>query len=180
MYSTHHLYYARVSGLFQSQEPWSWRFGATNPELWEEFRLDREADEYDLYMQDWADEEAQGTELDLDRPPELSEAAVADIPRTTLSGLEAQDPELHRDVIVELQAMRDRDPRDPESPLMSEPEADDQPGSHGPGASSGASSMPRTAQGRNQGHQVVDLTMLHWLDVMFHTSLILLELIISQ
>ena len=44
--------------------------------------------------------------------------------------------------------MRDRDPRDPESPLISEPEADDQPGSHGPGASSGASSMPRTAQGR--------------------------------
>ena len=44
--------------------------------------------------------------------------------------------------------MRDRDPRDPESPLISEPEADDQPGSHGPGAASGASSMPRTAQGR--------------------------------
>ena len=43
--------------------------------------------------------------------------------------------------------MRDRDPRDPESPLISEPEVDDQPGSHGPGASSGASS-PRTAQGR--------------------------------
>ena len=44
--------------------------------------------------------------------------------------------------------MRDRDPRDPESPLISEPEADDQPGSHGPGVASGASSMPRTAQGR--------------------------------
>ena len=97
-----------------------------SPELWEEFRLDG----------------------DLDRPAGLSEAAVADIPRTTLSGLEAQNPELHRDIIIELQAMRDRDPRDPESPLMSEPEADDQPGSHGPEASSGASSMPRTAQGR--------------------------------
>ena len=116
-----------------------------SPELWEEFRLDGAADEYDLHM---ADEEAQDTEQDLDRPPGLSEAAVADIPRTTLSGLEAQDPELHRDIIIELQAMRDRDPRDPESPLISEPEADDQPGSHGPGASSGASSMPRTAQGR--------------------------------
>ena len=99
-------------------------------------------------MQDLADEGAQGTEPDLDRCSGLSEAAVADIPRTTLSGLEAQNPELHRDIIIELQAMRDRDPKDPESPLMSEPEADDQPGSHGPGALSGASSMPRTAQGR--------------------------------
>ena len=44
--------------------------------------------------------------------------------------------------------MRATDPRDPESPLISESEADDQPGSHGPGASSGASSVPRTAQGR--------------------------------
>ena len=113
-----------------------------SPELWEE------SDEYDLHMQDLADEEAQGTEPDLDRPAGLSEATVADIPRTTLSGLEAQNPELHRDIIIELQAMRDRDPRDPESPLISEPEADDQPGSHGPGAASGASSMPRTAQGR--------------------------------
>ena len=119
-----------------------------SPELWEEFRLDGAADEYDLHMQDLADEEAQGTEPDLDRPPRLSEAAVADIPRTTLSGLEAQNPELHRDIIIELQAMRDRDPRDPESPLISEPETDNQPGSYGPGASSGASSMPRTAQGR--------------------------------
>ena len=119
-----------------------------SPELWEEVRLDGAADEYDLHMQDLADEEAQGTESDLDRPPDLSEAAVADIPRTALSGLEAQNPELHRDIIIELQAMWDRDPRDPESPLISEPEADDQPGSHGPGASSGASSMPRTAQGR--------------------------------
>ena len=57
-------------------------------------------------MQDLADEEAQGTEQDLDRPPRLSEAAgpstareeipIADIPRTTLSGLEAQNPRLHR------------------------------------------------------------------------------------
>ena len=74
-------------------------------------------------------EEPQGTEQDLDRPAGLSEAPVADIPRTTLSGLEAQNPALHRDIVIELQAMRDRDPRDPESPLMSEPEAGDQPGS---------------------------------------------------
>ena len=40
------------------------------------------------------------------------------------------------------QATRDRDPRDPESPLIS------QPGSHGPGSAPEASSMPRTAQGR--------------------------------
>ena len=39
-----------------------------SPELWEEFRLDGAADEHDLYMQDLADEEAQGTEQDLDRP----------------------------------------------------------------------------------------------------------------
>ena len=32
----------------------------------------------------------------------------------------------------------------------------------------------------DQGHQVVDLIMLHWLDVMFHTSLILLALTLSQ
>ena len=119
-----------------------------SPELWEEFRLDGAADEYDLHMQDLADEEAQGTEPDLDRPPGLSEAAIADVPRTTLSGLEEQNPELHRDIIIGIQAARDRDPRDPESPLISEPEADDQPGSHGPGSAPGASSMPRTAQGR--------------------------------
>ena len=29
--------------------------------------------------------------------------------------------------------------------------------------------LPRVEDG-NQGHQVVDLIMLHWLDVMFHTS----------
>ena len=103
---------------------------------------------YDLHMQDLADEEAQGTEPDLDRPPGLSEAAIADVPRTTLSGLEEQNPELHRDIIIAIQAARVRDPRDPESPLISEPEADDQPGSHGPGSAPGASSMPRTAQGR--------------------------------
>ena len=119
-----------------------------SPELWEEFRLDGAADEYDLHMQDLADEEAQGTEPDLDRPPGLSEAAIADIPRTSLSGLEEQNPELHRDIIIGLQAARDRDCRDPESPLISEPEADDQLGSHGPGNAPGASSMPRTAQGR--------------------------------
>ena len=84
------------------------------------------------------------------------------------SGLEAQNPELHRDIIIRLQAMRDRDPRDPESPLISEPEVDDQP-----------QGLPRVEDG-NQGHQVVDLIMLHWLDVMFHTSLILLELTLSQ
>ena len=126
-----------------------------SPELWEELRLDGAAAEYDLYMQDLADEEAQGTEQDLARPPGLSQAAgpsttreeipIADIPRTTLSGLEAHHPRLHRDIVIELQAIRDRDPREPESPLMSEPEADDQPGSQGPGIASGAPSMPRTA-----------------------------------
>ena len=78
--------------------------------------------------------------------------------------------------------MRGRDPRDPESPLISEPEADDQPASHEPGASSGAcpcQGLPRIEDG-NQGHHVVDLIMLHWLDVMFHTSLLLLELTFSQ
>ena len=122
----------------------------------------------------------------LDRPPGLSEAAIADVPRTALSGLEEQNPELHRDIIIGIQAARDRDPRDPESPLISEPEADDQPGSQGPGSAPGASSMPRTAQNRirvedgNQGHRMVDLIMLPWLDVMFHISLILLELTHSQ
>ena len=106
---------------------WSWRLEELSPELWEEFRLDGAADEYDLHMQDLADEGAQGTELDLEKISGLSEATVADIPRTTLSGLESQNPELHKDIIIELQAMRDRDPRDPESPLISEPEADDQP-----------------------------------------------------
>ena len=108
-----------------------------SPELWEKLRLDGAAAEYDLYMQDLADEEVQGTEQDLARPPDLSQAAgpsttreeipIADIPRTTLSGLEAQHPRLHRDIVIELQALRDWDPREPESPLMSEPEADDQP-----------------------------------------------------
>ena len=39
--------------------------------------------------------------------------------------------------------------------------------------------LPRVEDG-NQGHHVVDLITLHWLDVMFHTSLILLELTHSQ
>ena len=39
-----------------------------SPQLWEEFRLDGAADEYDLHMQDLADEEAQGTDPDPDRP----------------------------------------------------------------------------------------------------------------
>ena len=51
-----------------------------SPELWEEFRLDGAAHEYDLHMQDLADEEAQITESDLARPPGLSEATIADIP----------------------------------------------------------------------------------------------------
>ena len=107
-----------------------------SPELWEEFRLDGAADEYDLYMQDLADEEAQGADSNLDRPPGPSEAAgpsttreeipIAHMPRSTLSGLEAQNPGLHKDIVIALQAMRDRDPRDPESPLIPEPEADDQ------------------------------------------------------
>ena len=75
--------------------------------------------------------------------------------------------------------MRDTHPGDPESPLMTKPEADDQPASHGPGASSGASSMPRTAQGRRW--QPRPSSGPHdGLGVMFHTSLILSELIISQ
>ena len=51
-------------------------------------------------------------------------------------------------LVIGIQAARDRDPRDPESPLISEPEADDLPGSHGPGGAPGASSTSRTAQGR--------------------------------
>ena len=39
--------------------------------------------------------------------------------------------------------------------------------------------LPRVEDG-NQGHHVVDLIILHWLDVMFHTSLISLELTLSQ
>ena len=39
--------------------------------------------------------------------------------------------------------------------------------------------LPRVEDG-DQGHHVVDLTTLHRLDVMFHTSLILLELTHSQ
>ena len=66
-----------------------------SPELWEELRLDGAVDEYDLHMQDMAEEEAQGTESDLDRPPGLSEAAIAGIPRTTLAGLEEQNPALY-------------------------------------------------------------------------------------
>ena len=115
-------------------------------------------------------------------PPGLSEAAIADVPRTTLSGLEEQNPELHRDIIIGIQASRDRDPRDPESPLISEPEADDQPDlmdqevllEHRL-----CQGLTRVEDG-NQGHRMVDLIMLHWLDVMFHTSLILLELTHSQ
>ena len=65
-----------------------------------------------------------------------------------MAGLEEQNPALYRDIVIGIQAARDRDPRDPESPLISEPEADDQPGSHGPGEAPGASSSSRTAQGR--------------------------------
>ena len=148
MFSMHQFDEARIPGHFNPRNLGPGDLEELSPELWEEFRLDGAADEYDLHMQDLADEEAQGTEPDLDRPPGLSEAAIADVPRTTLSGLEEQNPELHRDIIIGIQAARDRDPRDPESPLISEPEADDQPGSHGPGSASGASSMPRTAQGR--------------------------------
>ena len=118
-----------------------------SPELWEELRLDGAVDEYDLHMQDMAEEEAQGTESDLDRPPGLSEAAIAGIPRTTLAGLEARNPALYRDIVIGIQAARDRDPRDPESPLISEP-GRYQPGSHRPGEAPGTSSSSRTAQGR--------------------------------
>ena len=65
-----------------------------------------------------------------------------------MAGLEEQNPALYRDIVIGIQAARDRDPRDPESPLISEPEADDQPGSYGPGEAPGASSSSRTAQGR--------------------------------
>ena len=76
-----------------------------SPELWEELRLDGVVDEYDLHMQDMAEEEAQGTEPDLDRPPGLSEAAIADIPRTTLAGLEEQNPALYREEIGILETL---------------------------------------------------------------------------
>ena len=39
--------------------------------------------------------------------------------------------------------------------------------------------LPRVEDG-NLGHHMVDLIMLLWLDVMFHTSLILSELTHSQ
>ena len=84
---------------FNPRKPGGGDLEELSPEVWEEFRLDGAADEYDLHMQDLADEEAQG--------------------------------------------------------------------------------LPRVGDG-NQGHHMVDLIMLHWLDVMFHTSLILLELTLSQ
>ena len=104
---------------------------------------------------------------------------IADVPRTTLSGLEEQNPELHRDIIIGIQAARDRDPRDPESPLISEPEADDLMDQEVLLELRPCQGLPRVEDG-NLGHRLVDLIMLHWLDVMFHTSLILLELTHSQ
>ena len=57
-----------------------------------------------------------GTSQVLDRPSELSEATgpsiarrtipVEDVPRTTLAGLEATSPELHRDRVIELRGVR--------------------------------------------------------------------------
>ena len=85
-----------------------------SPELWEELRLNGAEAEYDLYMRD------------LESIPKLSEAAgisiareeipIADVPRTTLSGLETVSPSLHRDIVIELQAVRNRDPRKSQSP----------------------------------------------------------------
>ena len=46
-----------------------------SPELWEELRLDSSGAEYYLFLRDLEEEEAQGTVQDLDRPPDLSEAA---------------------------------------------------------------------------------------------------------
>ena len=112
---------------------------------------------------DQAEEEAQGTSQVLDRILGLSEAAapstarreipVQDVPRTTLEGLEATSPELHRDIVIELRAVRDMDLREPEPELLSESEtswpSEASPGSDGPGdAAPGASSAPRTAQGK--------------------------------
>ena len=146
-----------------------------SPELWEELRLDGAVDEYDLHMQDMAEEEAQGTEPDLDRPPGLSEAAIADIPRTTLAGLEEQNPALYRDIVIgiletlnphsslSLRPMTNLDLMDQEKLLERRPRQ----------------GLPRVEDG-NLGHHMVDLIMLLWLDVMFHTSLILLELTHSQ
>ena len=138
-----------------------------SPELWEELRLDGAVDEYDLHMQDMAEEEAQGTESDFDRPPGLSEAAIADIPRTTLAGLEEQNPALYRDIVIGIQAARDRDPRDPESPLISEPEADDQPGSQRPGWSSTwpacpIRSRPHGTCSKSGARTPTDLFQLSW------------------
>ena len=110
-------------------------------------------------------EEAQGTEQDLDRPPGLSEAAG---PSTTRE-------EIY--IVIELQAMRDRDPRNPQNPhsclslrLMTNLDLMDQEVllEHRP-----CQGLPRVRD-RHQGHLAVqvDLKMWHWLDVMFHTSLI--------
>ena len=124
-----------------------------SPELWEELRLDSAEAEYDLL----------GSQV-LDRPPGLSEAAgpsttrrdtpIEEIPRTSSAGLEATNPELHQEFMNELRMLRDQDPNEESnSELFSESEtswpSEDPPGSQGPGdAALGASSMPRTAQGK--------------------------------
>ena len=84
-----------------------------SPELWEELRLDSSGAEYDLYMQDLAEEEVHvlfKTLIDRQgylRPqgpplPGREEIPITDVPRTTLSGLEALFPELQRDIVIEL------------------------------------------------------------------------------
>ena len=76
-----------------------------NPELWEELRIGSAVAENELLGREQAEEQVQGTSQVLDRPPRLSEAAgpsavwretpIADIPRTSLEGLEGSNPDLH-------------------------------------------------------------------------------------
>ena len=79
---------------------------------------------------------------------------IAGIPRTSFAGLEATNPDLHQEINNELRMLRDQDPNQkPNSELVSESEtswpSEDPPGTHGPDdAAPGASSMPRTAQGK--------------------------------
>ena len=76
---------------------------------------------------------------------------IAEIPRTSLAGLEATNPDLRQELITELMMLRDQDPNEEcNSERLSGSEtswpSEDPPASHGPDAAPGASSMPRTAQ----------------------------------
>ena len=98
-----------------------------NPQLWEEF--------------------AQGTSQVLDRPPGSGpstarrDTPIAEIPRTSLEGLEGTNPNLHQEFINELRMEESNSERLSESetswPSEDAPRDD---------AAPGASSMPRTAQ----------------------------------